>query len=156
VPYFREIEKLKVGDKVYVTNPWETLTYTVVSMDIINPDNSDAVLIQEGKDMITLITCHPYRSHGKYRYLVYCEREGDASKEDSSNGNQSSSSPDAEPDEVIFSTTSLPFESSQQDIEVESMLRIEGSIVILILILFSILPSPKKHRKHKKRSDSLE
>ena len=25
--------------------------------------------------MITLLTCHPYRGHGKYRYLVYCERD---------------------------------------------------------------------------------
>ena len=24
--------------------------------------------------MITLLTCHPYMSHGKYRYVVYCER----------------------------------------------------------------------------------
>ena len=24
--------------------------------------------------MVTLLTCHPYGSGGKYRYLVFCER----------------------------------------------------------------------------------
>ena len=68
-PYFREIEKLAVGDYVYVTNPWGTLAYKVVSTDIISPSDDSAVKIQEGKDMITLLTCHPYRSHGKRRWV---------------------------------------------------------------------------------------
>ncbi|MCD8120371.1 MAG: class C sortase [Lachnospiraceae bacterium] len=73
-PYFREIEKLAIGDEVYITNPWGTLTYTVTEIDIINPSDADAVKIQEGRDMITLLTCHPYRSGGQYRYVVYCDR----------------------------------------------------------------------------------
>lgn len=24
--------------------------------------------------MVTLLTCHPYRGHGRYRYVVYCMR----------------------------------------------------------------------------------
>lgn len=31
------------------------------------------MLIQPGRDLITLMTCHPYLS-GTHRYLVYCER----------------------------------------------------------------------------------
>lgn len=73
-PYFRDIENLKIGSKVYITNPWDTLMYKVVKIDVINPDDVSSILIQEGKDMITLLTCHPYMSHGKYRYVVYCER----------------------------------------------------------------------------------
>jgi sortase A len=34
----------------------------------------NAILIQKDRDMITLLTCHPYASGGKYRYLVFCER----------------------------------------------------------------------------------
>ena len=30
-------------------------------------------VIVEGKDMVTLVTCHPY-PHNYQRYLVYCER----------------------------------------------------------------------------------
>ena len=34
----------------------------------------DKILIQKEKDMVTLLTCHPYRGHGRYRYVVYCMR----------------------------------------------------------------------------------
>ena len=57
-----------------MTNPWETLRYEVAEIQIVSPDDIDAILIQPGRDMITLLTCHPPNSGGKYRYLVYCER----------------------------------------------------------------------------------
>ena len=41
---------------------------------IVYPDDIDAILIQPGKDMITLMTCHPPNTGGRFRYLVYCER----------------------------------------------------------------------------------
>ena len=72
--YFRYIDKLALGDEVTITNLWETLTYRVTDIQIVSPDNVSAILIQPGKDMITLLTCHPYASGGKYRYLVFCER----------------------------------------------------------------------------------
>ncbi len=72
--YFRFIEKLKVGDSVYITNLWEELTYRVTSIKIIEPSEIENILIQEGRDMITLLTCHPYASGGRQRYLVYCDR----------------------------------------------------------------------------------
>ena len=73
--FFKDIEKLSPGDAVYVTNLWETLAYRVESTEVIEPDDSEKVKIQAGKDMITLITCHPYRSGGRYRYVVYCVRD---------------------------------------------------------------------------------
>ena len=72
--YFMDIELLQPGDEVTITNLWETLTYAVVEIKIVSPDDVDAILIQPGKDMITLLTCHPPNSGGRYRYLVYCER----------------------------------------------------------------------------------
>lgn len=72
--YFMDIEALQEGDKVYITNLWEELVYKVTEIQIVYPDDVDAVLIQPGRDMITLMTCHPYASGGKYRYLVYCDR----------------------------------------------------------------------------------
>ena len=72
--YFRHIDKLEPGDEVIITNLWDTLTYRVTDIKIVSPDDVNAILIQPGKDMITLLTCHPYASGGKYRYLVYCER----------------------------------------------------------------------------------
>ena len=74
--YFRHIDKLAVGDTVTLTNLWEILTYTVVDIRIIQPHEVDMVKIQQGRDLLTLITCHPYASGGRQRYVVYCERTG--------------------------------------------------------------------------------
>ena len=73
-PYFLDIEKLEAGDLVSITNIWDTLTYEVTEIQIISPNDVNAILIRPGKDMITLLTCHPAGSGGKYRYLVFCER----------------------------------------------------------------------------------
>lgn len=73
-PYFLYIPTLEVGDEVTITNLWETLTYTVVETRIISPTDVDAISIQPGRDLITLLTCHPPATGGRQRYLVFCER----------------------------------------------------------------------------------
>jgi LPXTG-site transpeptidase (sortase) family protein len=70
---FQHIDELEIGDEVIITNAWETLTYSVTSVGIIAPDEIDKVLIQEGRDMITLISCNPYGKNTQ-RYVVYCDR----------------------------------------------------------------------------------
>ena len=72
--YFRHIDKLAVGDTVTLTNLWETLTYTVADIQIIQPHEIEKIKIQQDRDLLTLLTCHPYASGGKQRYVVYCER----------------------------------------------------------------------------------
>ena len=72
--YFRYITDLQVGDTVIITNLWETISYTVTSTDIIEPNDVSKILIQENREMLTLLTCHPYASGGRQRYVVYCER----------------------------------------------------------------------------------
>ena len=72
--YFRHIDRLAVGDTVTLTNLWETLTYTVSDIQIILPHEVDKIKIQQGRDLLTLITCHPYASGGRQRYVVCCER----------------------------------------------------------------------------------
>ena len=74
VKYFRYIDKLKVGDAVYITNLWEQLTYRVSEIRIIDPHDVEEILIQPGRELLTLLTCHPYASGGRQRYVVYCER----------------------------------------------------------------------------------
>ena len=72
--YFRYITDLQVGDTVTITNLWETISYTVTRTDIIEPTDVSKILIQENREMLTLLTCHPYASGGRQRYVVYCER----------------------------------------------------------------------------------
>lgn len=132
VPFFREIEKLAVGDSLFITNPWETLTYTVAEIAVIQPYDLDSVLIQPEKDIVTLVTCHPYRSHGKYRYIVYCERVRDEKVPEK----KKESSP------VVQSpiTEDITFESSEPDIQQERNFRLIGAAIILILLFLVICP----------------
>lgn len=71
---FRHIDKLAVGDTVRLTNLWETLTYTVADIQIIQPHQIERIKIQSNRDLLTLLTCHPYASGGRQRYVVYCEK----------------------------------------------------------------------------------
>ena len=73
IPYFRNLDRLKPGDTIILTNFWETLTYTVTCSRIIEPNDIDAVLIEGGADRLTLLTCHPY-TVGSHRLLLFCTR----------------------------------------------------------------------------------
>jgi len=77
-PYFLDIEKLEEGDEVTITNIWGTLRYQVTETQIIAPNDVNAILIRPNKDLITLLTCHPPNTGGRFRYLVFCERMEDA------------------------------------------------------------------------------
>ena len=33
------------------------------------------ILIQPGRELLTLLTCHPYASGGRYRLVLCCERD---------------------------------------------------------------------------------
>lgn len=73
--YFLDIDKLQEGNEVQLINLWETMNYTVTELRIIEPTDIKQILIQEGRELLTLMSCHPYASGGRYRYLVICERE---------------------------------------------------------------------------------
>lgn len=121
MPFFKEIEKLKTGDRISIKNPWEQLTYIVESVKVIDPYDADSVKIQKGRDMVTLITCHPYRGHGKYRYIVYCARDkGQTVEEKNMEG------------EVLF-------QSSEKEINMERRFRICCGICILFLNVVTLM-----------------
>ena len=72
-PMLREVERMQVGDTVYLQNFRETLTYTVEELRIIAPTDGEALFIQPGRDLLTLVTCHPLGGDSR-RYVVYCSR----------------------------------------------------------------------------------
>ena len=78
--YFMDVPKLEPGDEVYITNPWETLKYRVFEIKIVDPSDIKSILIRPGRDILTLLTCHPPSSGGRYRFLVFCERADDAAE----------------------------------------------------------------------------
>lgn len=73
-PFFKNIDKLDIGDEVKIKTLWKSLTYIVTERKVISPYDSSEILIQENKDLVTLITCHPYGETSE-RYVVYCERK---------------------------------------------------------------------------------
>ena len=46
----------------------------VYEIKLVSPDSTEELAIQEGKDIVTLITCHPYRVNTQ-RYIVRAYRE---------------------------------------------------------------------------------
>jgi len=66
---FTDLDQLQVGDifKLYILD--ELLTYEVDQIKIVEPDNTDYLKIQEGKDLCTLVTCTPYGVNS-HRLLV--------------------------------------------------------------------------------------
>lgn len=71
-PFLRDVQMILIGDPVYVTTPWNTLTYKVTGIQIVTPQNSNWCLLKPGKTMISLMTCHPYAQH-THRYVVQAE-----------------------------------------------------------------------------------
>ena len=69
VKLFRDLDKMDVGDVFYYTNVKETLAYQVDQILVIEPWNFDPVLVVEGKDYMTLLTCTPYMINS-HRLLV--------------------------------------------------------------------------------------
>ena len=141
--YFLYIENLTIGDKVYITNPWGKLTYRVESIDIIDPYDSDAVKIEKGKDMVTLVTCHPYMSHGKYRYVVYCVRDESTSDNDKVVVKPSERTSEA----PIKASDGMVYESSNKTIREEKMIRTISAMAIILMVVLTILHSRRSRKK---------
>ncbi len=73
--YFRYLSTLTEDDKVILTTLWSEDHYRVSGVAVIAPDDIASVMIQPGRELLTLLTCHPYASGGKYRFLAICEKE---------------------------------------------------------------------------------
>ena len=71
-PMFRDIQKLQINDPIYITTPWKTLTYRVCEIRIVTPEDNGWCKIQQGRTLITLMTCHPYGQNYQ-RYIVFAE-----------------------------------------------------------------------------------
>lgn len=70
---FTDLDQLEVGDEFFIRNVNEILAYKVQEIKIIDPHDVAALSIVEGKDLVTLLTCHPYMVNSE-RLLVTGER----------------------------------------------------------------------------------
>lgn len=66
---FTDLDQLVVGDEFYLHILDETLTYQVDQILVVEPHETEALLIEEGMDLCTLVTCTPYGINS-HRMLV--------------------------------------------------------------------------------------
>ena len=66
---FTDLDKLSEGDIFIFRVLDEVLTYEVDQIRIVEPQDIDTLLIEEGKDLCTLVTCTPYGINS-HRLLV--------------------------------------------------------------------------------------
>lgn len=71
---FYNVEKLEAGDDIFIDGRSGLLKYKVTDQEIIDPSDWEKVLPIEGRDMVTLLTCHPKRPPRPKRLLINAER----------------------------------------------------------------------------------
>lgn len=125
---FKNIENLENGDEIYIINPWDTLTYTVLKEIVINANDVEAIKIFENQDMITLFTCHPYGSN-THRYVVYAKRKGTEG--------------------VVNLPNGVSFEPSEKKIVTEKLV---NYVLLFISIIFLIIITIKRKQELRKQN----
>lgn len=71
---FLNVEELKENDEILIDRAGKTLRYRVVGFEVVNPNEWEKLEPIEGKEMITLLTCHPLKPPRRQRLLVNAER----------------------------------------------------------------------------------
>ena len=66
---FSDLDELEVGDEFYIHVLDRTLTYRIDQIKTVEPDEIADLLVQEGEDYVTLVTCTPYAVN-THRLLV--------------------------------------------------------------------------------------
>lgn len=66
---FTDLDKLETGDTLEITVLNRVLTYEVDNISIVLPEEAEGLLVQQGKDLVTLMTCTPYGINS-HRLLV--------------------------------------------------------------------------------------
>ncbi len=72
--FFDRLTEVKIGDGFSVTVLGDTYYYKVVEINTVQPDETEYLLPEKGRDLITLVTCTPY-SVNTHRLLVTGERD---------------------------------------------------------------------------------
>lgn len=66
---FTDLPELKMGNKFYLHINQQIHAYQVDQIKVVEPTNTDYLHIEQGKDLVTLLTCTPYMINS-HRLLV--------------------------------------------------------------------------------------
>lgn len=78
---FNDLDKAKVGDTFTISVFGQVLTYQVVEAKVIDPSDTEAILADRNRDLVTLVTCTPLGINS-HRILVTGERVTPTPKRD--------------------------------------------------------------------------
>lgn len=70
---FDKLDRLSVDDYFVIQVLGEDHAYRVTSTEVVLPNDTSSLGVQEGKDLVTLVTCTPYGVNS-HRLLVHAER----------------------------------------------------------------------------------
>ena len=71
--FFTDLPKLKKKDLFYIEIGGNRFAYKVMKVQVVKPEETEQLRIEEGKDRVTLLTCTPYMVNS-HRLLVTGER----------------------------------------------------------------------------------
>ena len=57
---FTDLDQMKVGDHFLIHVLDETLCYEVDKISVVKPEDTSALAVEDGQDLVTLLTCTPY------------------------------------------------------------------------------------------------
>ena len=57
---FTDLDKLEIGDNFFIEVLNETLAYEVDQILVVEPEETEALAVVEGEDLLTLLSCTPY------------------------------------------------------------------------------------------------
>lgn len=128
---FTDLDQMEVGDIFYINVLDETLAYKVDQILIVLPEETESLAIEEGKDLVTLVTCTPYGVNS-HRLLVRGERTEYVPEDDVGDSG------------VILRN---PLEGAGR---AERLLMIGLLVVMIVLIILTIAFKISDRRKKKK------
>ena len=119
---FTNIDHLEIGDSFFLHVLGQTLEYRVDNIAVVEPLDYSLLAIEEGKDLVTLVTCTPYGINS-HRLLVRGSR-------------------------VVYTPSdSVTIQVNNEVSGVDVMLLVPAALVALVLIVFIFLLLDSRRQK---------
>lgn len=89
---FTDLTEVQKGDLFYLHTLGKILAYRVIDIQVVLPENTESLLIQDGRDLATLITCTPYGVNSHRLFVTGVRTKYDPNKKANEKGNRAKDS----------------------------------------------------------------
>lgn len=133
--FFTDLDKVKVGDKFYLHVLGHTLAYKIDNIRTVLPTEVSSLMLEDGKDLCTLVTCTPYGVN-THRLLVTGHR--------------------VKFDETKVDDTGHVTTETHKTIIDPAMYVFAGFIIFIVFFTILSVISKLKNKKAKKKAEKAE